>query len=74
MMEPEDEGDDPDGDIDGADAWEVKEIVDEKKIKKGKKRYTHYKIRWSGDYPDSWEVKSNIRAPEVLKYELQAEL
>ena len=21
MMEPEDEGDDPDGDIDGADAW-----------------------------------------------------
>ena len=67
MMEPEDEGDDPDGDIDGADAWEVKEIVDEKKIKKGKKRYTHYKIRWSGDYPDSWEVKSNIRAPEVVK-------
>ena len=67
MMEPEDEGDDPDGDIDGADAWEVKEIVGEKKIKKGKKRYTHYKIVWSGDYPGSWEVKSNIRAPDVVK-------
>ena len=67
LMEPEDEDEDPDGDIDGEDAWEVKEIIDEKKIKKGKKRYTHYKIVWSGDYPDSWEVKSNIRAPDVVR-------
>ena len=67
MIEPEDADDAPDGDIDGEDAWEIKEITDERKRKIGAKRYTQYKVVWTGDFPDQWLVKSRVRAPAVIK-------
>jgi len=33
-----------DGDIDGEDAWEVVEIVDERRKKRGKRHYVQYKV------------------------------
>jgi len=67
MIVPEDVEEAPDGDIDGEDAWEIKEICDERKRRIGKKRYTQYKIVWAGDFPDQWLVKSRVRAPAVIK-------
>ena len=67
MIVPEDVEEAPDGDIDGEDAWEIKEICDERKRKIGKKRYTQYKVVWAGDFPDQWLVKSRVRAPAVIK-------
>ena len=67
LIEPEDVEEAADGDIDGEDAWEVKEISDERKRKIGNKRYTQYKVVWAGDFPDQWLVKSRVRAPAAVK-------
>ena len=67
LIEPEDVEEAADGDIDGEDAWEVKEISDERKRKIGNKRYTQYKVVWAGDFPDQWLVKSRVGAPAAVK-------
>ena len=67
MFEPEPEYESADGDIDGEDAWEVVEIVDERRKKRGKRHYVQYKVVWKGDYPDEWIYKSRLKAPDVVK-------
>ena len=67
----EEEYEDPDGDISGEPAWEIEEILAEKRHKKapkkGWKAGVYYKVKWKDcDEPD-WRHAKELDAPDVVQ-------
>ena len=56
--------------IDGHEEFEVKEILDSRRVGRGKKKKLQYFVRWHGYNADddNWEPVENLaRAKEVIK-------